>query len=197
MKTILSLFCCLAAIVSGVQTTCAQQQRLEVFPVIFLPNDVRLSPQDLKKSCDLLNAHLTLAQNKYKTVLQTDTFAIAPSRCNIYNADHSISFYDRHSQNNGSNAGDELRQDQLDSAHVIAREILDWNHDDRMTSRKIYLTLVARPANQTEKFEQFGGGRTFNSPPNSGGGIVLLEYTSLSTDKPYPFQSTLDRKSVV
>ncbi len=173
------------------QGNSSSQQRLEVFPVIFIPADVHISPQDLKQNCDLLQAQLTMAQAKYKSVLQTDTFAISPSICNIYNAKNGIDLYNRHSLYKGSNAGDELRQDKLDSAHMIAREILDWNNDNRMKSKKIYLVLVARPDRSPEKFEAFGGGRTFNGPPNNGGGIVLMEYSSLTTDKPYPFQSTL------
>ncbi len=41
------------------------------------------------------------------------------------------------------------------------------------------------------KCQFFEGGRTFNGPPGSGGGYIQMEYTSLTGDHLYPFQSTL------
>ena len=37
----------------------------------------------------------------------------------------------------------------------------------------------------------YGGGRTFNGPPHTGGGVIRLELSWLMTAKNFPFLSTL------
>jgi len=73
----------------------------------------------------------------------------------------------------------------------MAKELLDWNGDNRMDSRLVYLSLFVRSGNHPPERRKFGGGRTFNGPPGTGGGYVELEMSSLLRDAPYPFQSTL------
>jgi hypothetical protein len=164
-------------------------QRLAVLPVLFIPSDVSVSAQETQQIAELVRQHLTLAQAKYTALLEVDTFAVAAKQDIAYHAAHDVAFYDRRAAQKGANAGEDIPPGNMDAAHVIARELLDWNHDNRMDSRTVYLVLFARPNRRTPGPN--GGGRTFNGPPGTGGGIVLLELSALLADAPYPFQSTL------
>ncbi|MGC9964770.1 MAG: hypothetical protein ABSE08_05140 [Syntrophobacteraceae bacterium] len=171
--------------------TSPMPQRLVVLPVFFIPTDASISERELRSAADVLQSHLQLAQNKYKALLETDTFPISDRKYNFCHAAHTSAFYDLHGRKKALNAGDQVKPEDMDASHLIVKEILDWNHDNRMDSRTVYLTLFVRPNNQAPGSHSFGGGRTFNGPPNMGGGYVEMEMYSLLYDKPYPFQSTV------
>ena len=157
--------------------------RVSVLPVFFIPTDAVsvVSKEDLSRYGTLMRQHLAVAQKTYQNLLETDTFAVANKILTVHGANESPS-YDTVPARNGS-----------DADHIIAAEVLRNNRDNRTDSRTIYLTLFVRPgyAPPIPGKHQFGGGRTFNGPPGSGGGIVVLEMSSLTRDEPYPFQSTL------
>ena len=62
-----------------------------------------------------------------------------------------------------------------------------WIH----SSRSVYLQIYARPSAYPIKENYYGGGRTFNGPPNTGGGVIQLELSWLMTAQSFPFLSTL------
>ena len=153
------------------------EERLIVQPVFFLPSDnTSISKDDISKCSDLLFSHLTLAREHWKRILRTDTFEISGGGAGVYHARRPDAYY---SMPKGT-----------DTAHIMLKELFDEYGDNRNTSRIIYLVIYARPAGPVQG-EILGGARTMNGMPGTGGGFVHLELSSLLTDKPYPFQSTL------
>jgi hypothetical protein len=139
-----------------------------------------MKEQEARYAADLAQSHLQIAQKKYRMLLETDTFAVSDRKYNVYRAAKDSTYYDTFKA-----------QNQTDVSHIIAKELLEWNRDNRITSRLVYLAIIVRSGNRPPVNRTFGGGRTFNGPPNSGGGYVELEMFSLLNDRPYPFQSTL------
>ena len=78
-----------------------------------------------------------------------------------------------------------------DVAHLVVRELFTWRGDDRYSSRSVYLQIYARPSAYSINDNYYGGGRTFNGPPNTGGGVIQLELSWLMTAENFPFLSTL------
>jgi hypothetical protein len=144
-----------------------------------LPRDVAaLDPAIEASATGLMAAHLALAQARYRTMLNgIDTFAYAIERPITYRSRLTTQ---------------ELEASVPDSAHAMARDLLAWRNDDRNTSRRVFVALVIRnpdrPCGQNG-VKCFGGGRTFNGPPGSGGGFVQMEFNNLLDGK--HFQSTL------
>ena len=155
----------------------AGAKKIEVFPVLFIPNDAHVTQARLIESAVLLQKHLSLAQQHYSAILKTDSFNITGQKFPIYRAMQSYQFY--------------LESLGSDTAHQILRELFTWQKDDRMNSNRVYLTIVARPEGVGPELATLGGGRTFNGPPGSGGGYIEMEWSSLLRDRPYSFQSTL------
>jgi len=182
-------FALLMAATSGLSATIPQ--RLVVLPVLFIPKDVHVSEQELKNYADKLQSHLKLAQDKYKALLETDTFAISEKKYNFCHAAHDSAFYDLQVEKQALSAAGRGKPVAMDCSHIMAKELLDWNHDNRMDSRTVYLMLFMRPNNQAPGSHPFGGARTFNGPPNTGGGYVELEMYGLLHDDTGRFQSTL------
>ncbi len=157
----------------------AETTQLEVLPVIFVPSDNQsiLTRGQIESIKDLLYRHIVLAQAHYRSMLETDTFKISGRGVVVFNAAQPASAYPSQEATSVP-----------DSAHIILKELFEWTGEDRHSSRTVYVVVFARPA-YSPGF--LGGGRTFNGRPNTGGGYVHLELSSLLTDKPYPFQSTL------
>jgi len=166
-------------------------QRLVVLPVLFIPKDARISEGELRAAADLLQSHLKLAQDTYKALLETDTFAISERKYNFYHAAHDSAFYDLHVEKKALIASGRGKPEAMNSSHIMAKELLDWNHDNRMDSRTVYLSFFVRPNNQAPGGHAFGGGRTLNGAPNTGGGYVEIEMYWLLHDKTSHIQSTL------
>ena len=158
----------------------AGEKRVEVFPVLFVPKNTTLTEQLIDKYSELLNSHLTIAQEHYKSLLETDTFSIARSEFTVYYSKQPNSYYMNLPV-----------KDDPDTAHAMLKELFEWNQENRNDSKYIYLVIYAKPSDEPISGPLMGGGRTFNGMPNSGGGFVQLELSSLVTDNPYPFQSTL------
>ena len=160
------------------------QGRIHIRPVFFLPRDATISTTELDSAISLLESHLVLAQAQYKSLLNVSTFAVVDMKSVeiTYRSDHDDAYF--------MNAPD---NDSEDRAHRIIKELFQWNKDSRYESDLIYLTIYVRPAvaHHRQDTKLLGGGRTFNGPPNSGGGFVEMDYSSLMHDLPYPFQSTV------
>ncbi|MGD0399200.1 MAG: hypothetical protein ABSC04_09850 [Syntrophobacteraceae bacterium] len=157
-------------------------KRLVVLPVLFIPRDVQASEEQLKWYADQLQFHLKLAQMKYWALLETDTFAISDKKYNFCHGAHDSATYD-------------LLWTRPEDARKILKggpekEVFDWNHDNRMDSRTVYVIVFMRPNNAKPPADKrFGWGTTFNGPPNTGGGLVIMEMSSLLFNWPQPFRS--------
>jgi len=185
----LKTFYAVLLIFSFAKPLSAQTERITIFPVFFLPKDVFISSEKLSNAAELLQDHLELARSHYKHLLKSDTFHFHEELLNVYQSKQENSYFVRSLEEWGGREDKGLP----DSAHLILKEIFEWQGEDRYTSSYIYLVIYFRPEKKpyTEDFNFFGGGRTFNGPPGNGGGYIQLEYTSLAGDYPYPFQSTL------
>jgi|EndMetStandDraft_3_1072993.scaffolds.fasta_scaffold178497_1 hypothetical protein len=177
----------LAFFVSEVPGALALEGRLRVVPVLFIPSDnSEIDGGKVAAYRDLVRKYLALAQSYYRTQLVTDSFEIADGDPLVYTAKHPHSYYDDH-----------FSKLQPDVAHLVVSELFAWLGEDRYSSRSVYLQIYARPSAHAlprplrypinDKY--FGGGRTFNGPPNTGGSVIQLELQYLMDD--YPFLSTL------
>jgi len=119
----------------------------------------------------LFNSHIQLAANWYQKILGSK-FEFRPAK--VYRAKQKSSYY--------------LANPESDSAHTILRELLDWKKITRKTCKNIFIVVYT---DDSKRDTFLGGGRTIKGPPNTGGGYIELEFSSLISDKPYPFQSTL------
>lgn len=158
------------------------QSRLSVFPVLFVPGDASLSQQEAVTARELLRSHLAIAQEHYRSLLRTDTFVFLENDSNVYRSINNHSFFiDAPADNNDG------------KPNRIMKELFQWKKDDRYRSNFVYLVIYKRPEGKEPKDKDpwFGGGRPLNGPPNTGGGYVEMEFWSLMSDRPYPFQSTL------
>jgi hypothetical protein len=158
----------------------AENDRLRVQPVLFIPSDnTSISKENLSKYSDSIMAHLRLARVHWQRILKTDTFEISKEGCRIYNAKNPDTFYSIKGAAKGP-----------DTAHMMVKELMARYGGNRNDSKIIYLVIYARPPGPM-RGDALGGGRTFNGMPGTGGGFIHLELSSLLTDRPYPFQSTL------
>ena len=136
--------------------------------------------EKLQRTETLLAKYLVVAQSYYRTQVVSDSFQIADRDPLVYAARHPHSYYDDH-----------FSKLQPDVAHLVVRELFAWLGDDRYSSRSLYLQIYARPSAYPIKENYYGGGRTFNGPPNTGGGVIQLELSWLMTEQNFPFLSTL------
>jgi hypothetical protein len=162
----------------------AQAGRLEVLPVIFVPSDNKdiAAGGRIETIKDLLIQHVVLAQAHYRSLLETDTFKISDRKVVVFASQRPASAYESQAAKGGLDTADIMQTEML-------KELFAWTGEDRYSSRTVYLIVYARPADSHGP--TVGRGRTFNGRPNTGGGLVTVELSSLLTDKPYPFQSTL------
>ena len=157
------------------------EEPIVVRPVLFLPRESRLASDEAARSGELLLRHLAVAREHYRAILVTSTFAVALGRPEVFQSAEPDAFF--------AGLGPE---DRPDSAHRILREILQARGEDRYSARSVFLVVYVRPGGGPAGVRnQFGGGRSINGSPGSGGGYVEMEYSSLLRDAPYPFQSTL------
>jgi hypothetical protein len=170
-----------AFVVSEVTAALALEGRLRVVPVLFIPSDNSEIYEGGKIAAhkDLVRKYLTLAQSYYRTELVTDTFEIADGDPLVYTARHPHSYYNDHFKV------------EPDTLEVMVREMFDWLGEDRYSSRSVYLLVYARPSAYPKLFTPHGD--TFNGPPNTGGGVVVVElaYLMQTYDYAWPFLPTL------
>jgi hypothetical protein len=153
-------------------------KRLVVLPLFFVPTDSYLSDNEAASSRSLLLEHMLVAQRRYQILLQADTFYFEVADPAIYHAKRATVDYD---------------QGVPDSAHVMTKELLDWKGEDRNKSRHVFVVMFVRQPNVNcgGSLACMGGSRPFNGRQGTGGGFTQLEYQSLVSDSPYPFQSTI------
>ena len=161
---------------------------ISVLPVIFIPSNSNwITQYDIDLYSYLVYAHLELAQKHYKSLLLTDTFQISDDPILIYRAKHKDDYYLNLTPADYHGPG---------AAQLITKELLDASHETRYNCKHVFLTIFVRSsAKRTGTFH--GGGRTFNGPPNTGGGCVEMELASLlqgRTSGYYNFQSALNHE---
>lgn len=156
----------------------AAQRRLEVLPVIFVPSDnLKFQKDKIPEYFELIYRHLVLAQRHWLNILETDTFAISPHGFAHYGKQPHLYYVSPDSRPGGS-----------DGLERKLKELFESRNDNRFDSLFIYLILYVRPSSGAKVGAQIGRGRTFNGRPNTGGGAVEMEFSSLVSDKPYRFQ---------
>jgi len=161
----------------------SNKPRLEVLPVLVIPRDANwITQRDIDLYSYLIFAHLELAQQHYKSLLGTDTFKISGEPLFVYRSPHDDAYYLE--QIAPKTPGP-------DAPHLITGEILRARHQDRYSSNNIYVIIYVRATPRVDGKPVFGGGRTFNGPPNTGGGVLDLELSSLLRDDVYAFQAAL------
>lgn len=140
--------------------------RVSVLPVLFIPRGARAGEPAAVAAA--LAPHLELARAHYRALLGT-TFAVAPGALAVLPGE-----------------GDDAHYQGDARAERILRELLTWRRTDRYRADVIFLVLYASSDRPIA-----GGGTPINGAPGSGGGYIELDLASLTTDRPYPFQSTL------
>lgn len=137
-----------------------------------------MTKDEFKAARTLLDSHVILAKTQYQALLKSSF---------QFSSTDSIPFHSEHPDSHFANA----TREGDDRAHRILKELFERFHEDRYSSNRIYLVVYVRAGPTPAGEPMLGGGRTFNGPPNTGGGYVEMEYTSLIHDDPYPFRSTL------
>jgi hypothetical protein len=165
----------------------SNKPRLEVLPVLFIPRDAPgdanwITQRDIDIYSGLIFAHLELAQKRYKSLLKIDTFKISGEPLFVVRSKYDDAYYlERiHPKTAGP-----------DAVTLITGEILRARHQDRYSSNNIFVTIYVRTKPRVGDTPAFGGGRPFNGAPNTGGGSLELELSSLLYDDLYNFQAAL------
>ena len=140
--------------------------RVAVLPVLFIPRGADAGDPSALDAA--LAYHLELARAHYHDLLGT-TFAVAPGALSVVHGEYA----DDHYQTG-------------ERADRVMRELFAWQRTDRYRADVVFLVLYAsgdRPIS--------GGGIPFNGTGGTGGGYIELDLHSLTSDRPYPFQSSL------
>jgi hypothetical protein len=146
--------------------------RVEVLPVLLVPNGSSLPTDDLKLR---LTKHLKWSQQRYRELLRgQDTFQIAKDEPVVFQAAKSLVFY-RGLQG-------------PETANQWMAELLAHYRVNRLNCPYVFLIVIVNP---DDGFPT-GGGRPINGGFNTGGGIVIL--SSYDLDHGPNFQSTLQHE---
>lgn len=140
--------------------------RVSVLPILFIPRGAHAGDPAAHNAT--LAAHLELARAHYQSMLGT-TFAVSPSPLSVVQGEQ----------------GDEHYQTS-ERAERIMRELFAWAQTDRYRANFVFLVLYASGERKIS-----GGGIPFNGTSGTGGGYIELDLSSLTSDRPYPFQSSL------
>lgn len=158
--------------------------RIVVYPLLFFPRDAALAPEAEVAALEKLRASVAYSRSHFRHLLKTDTFAVEENRPGVFRSAHPIAYFTP------------AKGAKPDSAHRMMRELLARHGETRESSRRIYLIVLVRPRGRNCSWTKpgpicLGGGRSLGTLPEPGGGIVLMEYSSLTADRPYRFLSTL------
>lgn len=134
-------------------------------PVLFVPRGAQLPATDIDGA---VAQQLAIASAHYRDLLGT-TFAVVPGAIPVLAGEYGDDAY------HGA-----------DRAERVIRELFAWRGTDRYRSDAVFLVLYASSGTPIA-----GGGIPFNGLPGTGGGYIEIDLASLTTDRPYPFQSTL------
>lgn len=157
--------------------------RIEIVPIFYIFSDVPQTNYPTAEDVARLNKYLNEANAAYKDLLDTDGFLIHEGA--------KIMHLGKYNQSELIALKQQPTAKDPDFEHLATKEILENFKTDRVTSNSVYLLVIVRPDENFYGPRHFGGGRTLNGGMNGGGGIIVMELSSLRTDRPYPFLSTL------
>lgn len=158
----------------------ALDNEVGVVPVFFVAKGAELSDADYQLYNQRVLTHLRIAQKFYLSQLKTETFRIE-DKALVYRSPNAVEHY-----------GDPMRDPDPDDTlgTLKVKELLEWQKEDRFTSKRVFVILFVRPKGQPSG--DLGFGRPFSGgPPVLGGGLVELELDDLIHHDTSPFQSTL------
>lgn len=159
-------------------------ERIRVFPVIFFPQDAKLSKGRIDSAYQKMSDSLVHVQSHFRRLLISDTFLIEQNPDKVFRSARPHRYF-----LGSPNA-------KPDSAHLMLGELLRHYGETRESTRRVYVLVYVRPGeiecSWIDKHRMcIGGGRTIDSFPEPGGGIVQMEFSSLMENKPYRFLSTV------
>ena len=161
----------------------SNQPRLEVLPVLFIPRDANwITQRDIDLYSFLIFSHLELAQKHYKSLLKTDTFKISGEPLFVFRSKNDDAYYLEQLANH------------IPGRYSSTAEILRARNQDRYSSNNILVIIYVRAKPRLHGKPVLGGGRPFNGAPNTGGGSLELELSSLLYDEFYSFQAALNHE---
>ena len=158
----------------------ALDNEVGVVPVFFVPSGAELTDADYRQYNRRVLTHLRITQKFYLSQLKTETFRIEDKSL-VYRSPNAVEHY-----------RDPMRDPDPDDTlgALKVRELLESLHEDRFSSRRVFVILFVRPKGQPSG--NLGFGRPFSGgPPVRGGGVVELELSDLVNHDTSPFQSTL------
>lgn len=158
----------------------ALDNEVGVVPVFFVAKGAELTDADYQQYNQRVLRHLRITQKFYLSQLKTETFRIE-DKALVYRSPNAVEAYH-----------DPMRDPDPDDTlgTLKVRELLEWQKEDRFSSKRVYVILFVRPKGQPTG--DLGFGRPFSGgPPVRGGGVVELELIDLIHHETSPFQSTL------
>jgi hypothetical protein len=156
----------------GKQTTKELEgEKIKVAPIFYVFRNVNRESIDLGDDADRLVRYLQNAREHFGLMLtpNSETFDFVEPKIHFgkYTEDNILDFPNPTLGRN------------VDFEHVIVQELFETNGKNRITENSIYLFIMVREKPGDHKSRWFGGGRSFNGGVNGGGGIVVLELSSL------------------
>jgi hypothetical protein len=144
--------------------------RIEVLPVAFVPLGEQSPTADEQK---LFLKHLQLAQDRYRVMLDGDTFEFAEPTVQIVSGQKPLDFYRRPPER---------------GAPDIVSELLTHLRLNRFNCPYVFCILLM---NSKDNFPE-GGGRSINGGINTGGGMMYIGSWELTHNT--HFQTTLQHE---
>ncbi|MDB5386829.1 MAG: hypothetical protein JWM11_2475 [Planctomycetaceae bacterium] len=145
-------------------------EHVSVLPLAFIPRDQQPPTNDEQA---LFLKHLNLTQQRYRELLNGDTFEIAKQQVQQVSGGKSLDFY---------------RTAPEQGASDIVSELLEHFKTNRFQCPYVFCILLM---NSKDDFPS-GGGRPINGGVNTGGGMMYLSSRSLVTNE--HFQCTLQHE---
>ncbi|HEY4263465.1 MAG TPA: LamG-like jellyroll fold domain-containing protein, partial [Schlesneria sp.] len=144
--------------------------RIEVLPVAFVPLGEQSPTADEQK---LFMKHLQLAQDRFRVMLDGDSFDLAESKVQIIKGQKPLDFYRRPPER---------------GAPDIVSELLTHLRLTRFNCPYVFCILLM---NSKDNFPE-GGGRSINGGINTGGGMMYIASWELTHNT--HFQTTLQHE---
>lgn len=149
---------------------CSLPERVRVLPVAFVPTDEKPPSETEVK---LFVRHINLARNRYRELLNGETFELAQTSIQIVKGSRPLDFY---------------RQPPERGAPDIVAELLTHLKLTRFKCPYVFCILLM---NSRDSFPE-GGGRTINGGINTGGGMMYIASWELTHNT--HFQTTLQHE---
>jgi hypothetical protein len=146
-------------------------EKIKVAPIFYVFKNVNRESLDLGNDADRLVKYLQNAREHFGLMLAPngETFDFVEPRIH----------FGKYTEGNINDFPNSTLGKNVDFEHVIVQELFETNGRNRITENSIYLFIMVREKPGDHKSRWFAGGRSFNGGVNGGGGIVVLELSSL------------------